>query len=64
MDVQISEITSTVRTTDGNSALSPTALQQIVSIVLRAVEQREQHKKRVDGERKVTSGIRNDMEGE
>jgi len=53
MDVSIGEISSTVRAVDGDTLLSPPTLARIVQAVMQVVEDREQHRKRVNGERKV-----------
>jgi hypothetical protein len=57
MDVQIGEVTATVRAVDGSALLSPEVLKQIVTVVMRAVEDRETHMERVRAERRVTGGV-------
>ena len=64
MDVHINEIASTVRNVEGSSSLAPSQIQEIIRLVLKAIEEREAHGQRVDAERKVTSGVRDEMEGE
>jgi hypothetical protein len=64
MDVHINEIASTVRQVDGAAGLSPAQMQEIIRLVLKAIEEREAHGQRVNAERRVTSGIRDEMEGE
>jgi hypothetical protein len=57
MDVEIGEIKSTVRAVDGDSVLSPHAMNQILRVVLRAVHEDREHGKRVRAERKITNGV-------
>jgi hypothetical protein len=64
MQVHINEIASTVRHVEGSAVLSPAQMQEIIRLVLKAIEEREAHDQRVNAERKVTSGIRDEMEGE
>ena len=64
MQVHINEIASTVRTVEGSSVLSPPQMQEIIRLVLKAIEEREADSQRVDAERKVTSGVRDEIEGE
>jgi hypothetical protein len=63
MQVHINEIASTVRNVEGSS-LSPSQIEEIIRLVLKAIEEREAHGQRVNAERRVTSGIRDEMEGE
>jgi hypothetical protein len=58
MDVYIDEIVSTVRAVDGEALLAPQTLERIVRAVLRAVEERDTHERRVRAERRVTAGVR------
>ena len=57
MDVQIGEVTATVRAVDGSALLSPEVLKQIVKVVMRAVEDHESHAERLRAERRVTGGV-------
>jgi hypothetical protein len=58
MEVNINEITSTVRAVDGEALLAPATLQKIVQIVLEAVRAEEAHRARVQAEQQVTQGVR------
>jgi hypothetical protein len=64
MEVQIDEIVSSIRAVDQQQLLSPQLLQKLVSEVMRAMDERDGHRKRVHEERKVTSGVRDEQEGE
>ena len=64
MQVHINEIASTVRTVEGSAVLPPAQMQEIIRLVLKAIEERDAHNQRVNAERKVTSGVRDEMEGE
>ena len=47
----------TVRAVDGDSALSPRSMEQIVRAVLRALHEERNHERRVRAEQRVTSGV-------
>jgi len=64
MDVQIGEVVSTVRAVDGDSLLSPQAMDKIVRLVLQAVRDQEEHRKRVRAEQRITSGVGHEPEEE
>jgi hypothetical protein len=64
MDVQIGEINSTVRTVDGQSLLTPQLLNEIIRAVIQELEARNLHDQRVQAERRVTSGVRQELEGD
>lgn len=64
MEVQINEIVSSIRTVDQQQLLSPQLVQKLVQEVIRVMDDRDAHKRRVMDERKVTSGVRDEMEGE
>ncbi len=57
MDVEIGEVSSTVRAVDGDSLVNPAAMQRIVHHALRAMQDAQEHAKRVAEERKVTGGV-------
>ena len=58
MEVNINEITSTVRAVDGEALLAPATMRHIVQVVLEAVRAEEAHSERVQAERQVTQGMR------
>ena len=64
MDVQIGEITTTIKAVDGTTLISPDVLRQILSIVMRAVEERDAHSERVRAERRVTGGVSQERDAE
>ena len=55
MEININEVTSTVRAVDGDALLAPATLHRIVDAVLVAVRDREEHRERVDAERRLDS---------
>jgi hypothetical protein len=55
MEININEMTSTVRAVDGDALLAPATLKRIVAAVLEAVREREEHRGRVEAERRVGS---------
>ena len=64
MNVEIGELHATVRAVDGKSLMSPEVLQAIVSAVLRAVDDKLAHEKRLGAERKVTDGVSKERDDE
>jgi hypothetical protein len=64
MEVQINEIVSSIRTVDQQQLLSPKLIQRLTHEVMRAMDERDAHRRRVNDERKITSGVRDEQEGE
>ena len=64
MEVQINEIVSSIRTVDQQQLLSPTLVQRLVHEVMRAIDERDARRRRIEQERKITSGVRDEQEGE
>ena len=62
MDVQIGDVTSTVRAVDSDSLLAPQTMEKIVRVVLQAVRDQEAHGKRVRAEQRVTGGVSQELE--
>ena len=56
MEINVNEMTSSVRAVDGDALLAPETMRKIVSAVLRAVEEREEHRARVRAETRVGDG--------
>jgi len=61
-DVQINKLKSTVRAVDSDTLLSPHTMEQIVSVVLEAVNDQEAHRQRVRAEQRITRGISYELE--
>jgi hypothetical protein len=64
MEVNIGEVVSSVRAVDGDSLLAPKTLEKIVEAVLQAVREQEEHRARTRAERQISSGVRDELEGE
>jgi hypothetical protein len=64
MEVQIGDLTSTVRAVDGDSLLAPKTMEKIVRAVLQAVRDQEEHRKRTRAEQLVTGGVSKELEEE
>ena len=62
MEVEIGDLKSTIRAVDSDALLSPSTLEQIVRIVLQAVDDRDAHRWRVHDEERISTGINHDME--
>ena len=62
MEVEISDLQSTVRAVDGDALISPSTMETIVRIVLQAVDDREAHRRRVYREQRVSYGHRHELE--
>ncbi len=58
MEVQIGEVSSTVRAVDGDSLLGAQTMDRIVRAVLQAVQDEQRHAQRVHAERRVTPGVK------
>lgn len=64
MEVNISEVVSTVRAVDGDSLLAPQTMERIVRAVLQAMSEREGHRARVRAEQRISGGVREEQEME
>lgn len=62
MNVEIGEVNSTVRTVDSDALLAPQTLAKIVRHVLQAVQDEQDHTRRVHVERQITGGVRQESE--
>lgn len=61
-EIHINEFVSSIRAVD--PMLSPQMVERIVCEVLKAVDERHEYRLRVNAERRVTSGVRDELEGE
>jgi hypothetical protein len=57
VQVEIGEVSSTVRSVDGEALLSPRVLQRIVAAVTAALHERDDRDQRAHAERKITGGV-------
>lgn len=64
MEVEISELKSTIRAVDGDSLLSPQTMEKILRLVLQAVHDHEAHQQRAQAERRVTGGVSQEQRGQ
>jgi hypothetical protein len=64
VDVEIGEVVTTVKAVDAGTLTSPDVIRQIVSAVLRAVEEKQAHTDRVRAERRVTGGVSEERDAE
>ena len=64
MQAYVEEIVAMVRAMDGDALLAPQTMEKIVVAVLKAVDEREGHGRRSAAERRVTGGVREEMEQE
>ena len=64
MDVEIGEVTATVKAVDGSALASPDVMQHIVKAVMRAVDDHGAHSARVRAERRVTGGVAQERDAE
>lgn len=62
MQVDIGEVSSTVRAVGGESLLSPQILQRIVSAVVQAMRDSAERDERAGAERRITGGVSNERE--
>jgi hypothetical protein len=61
MDVEIGEVVSSVRAVDGDALLSAPTMERIVRAVLRAMSEEERHRERVESERRISGGVRDEQ---
>jgi len=62
MEVEIGEVSSSVRAVDGDTLLAPQTLAKIVRHVLQAMHDEQEHTRRVRAERRITSDVRQEPE--
>jgi hypothetical protein len=61
MPVEVGELISNVQVMDGDSILTPQMLSKISQLILKQIEERENHQKRVRAERRVTGGVSQEL---
>lgn len=65
MNAYIDEVHTRINAVpDGDSPLSPRMMEHIIQTVCRAVRQELAHDERVMREHRITSGVRDEIEGE
>jgi hypothetical protein len=64
MEVHINEVVSTARAVSGDAVLSQRTLEKIVKTVLSALHAQRADEERAKRDRRVTSGARDEQEGE
>jgi hypothetical protein len=64
MEVNIGEVVASVKAIEGSSLVSPDVMAQLVTAVLRALEEKQAHQDRVRAERRVTGGVAWERESE
>ena len=62
MDVEIQELTGTVRAVDGAGLLNPRTVQVIVAAVLAALERKQRNDKQARADTRVTQGVAAEQE--
>jgi hypothetical protein len=64
MDLEIGEVTSTMRTMDSDALVSPRVLEKIVAAVMQAMKDGQGHDKRAMSERAITGGVSAERDSE
>ena len=64
VEVNVEEVASRVRVTDGDALLSPATLRTIVNAVMQAMDERDSHHRRVRAEQCIGGGVREQLEAE
>ena len=57
MHVEVGELVSNVHVMDGDSILTPQMISKVSQLILKVIEERENHQKRVRAEQRVSSGV-------
>jgi hypothetical protein len=57
MDIQIGEVSSTMRAMDSEALVSPRVLEKIIAAVMQAIKDGATHDRRAESERTVTGGV-------
>lgn len=57
MEVHIKDIVSTVRAVDGDALVSSRKVDELMQALLRATDERDDHRRRVRAERRITGGV-------
>ena len=63
-NVEIGEVSSTMRAVDSDMLLSPRMLERIVQATAQAIKDRDAHEKRAHAERRITGGVAAEREEE
>jgi hypothetical protein len=61
MSVEIGEIISNVHVMDGDSIITPQMMSKINQLILRMIEERENHQKRVRAEQRISGGVSQEL---
>lgn len=64
MHVEIGEVSSTLRTVDSDTLLSPRMLERIAQATAQCLEDRAAHEKRARAERRITGGVAEERQEE
>lgn len=62
MDIDIQEVTGTVRMVDGAGLLNPGTLETIVAAVMAALERKKRHDEQARSDTRVTRGVAAEQE--
>jgi len=62
MNVEIGEVSSTMRTVDGDALLSPRMLERIAEATAQRIKDHDAHEKRAKAERRITGGVAEERE--
>jgi hypothetical protein len=61
MHVEVGELVSNVQVMDEDSILTPQMMSKISQLILKVIEERENHQKRVRAEQRVTGGVSQEL---
>lgn len=64
MNVEIGEVSSTMRTVDSDMLLSPRMLDRIADATAERIKDRDAHEKRAKAERRITGGVAEERDEE
>jgi len=61
MPVEIGELVSSIQVMDGDSVLTPQTMDKIKQLMLKVIEEHENHQKRVRAEQRVSGGVSQEL---
>jgi hypothetical protein len=61
MRVEVGELISNVQVMDGDSILTPQMMSKITQLILKVMQEHENHQKRVRAEQRISGGVSQEL---